>query len=316
MSASLSDNPKFHVIPCPVCGGEDLKPRLEIPYGRLKQKQSLDYAPLGVTSETVLRVVRCASCRFVFVNPRFRPEFEKDLYNQCKKNMYRNKPELLALGTEENHNASRKKKLHQMNVLLAVLARVDCGRPLTLVDYGCGFGYALALARELGIVGYGVDIDEERLAVCERAGLRVAPPEMFAERFPGIRADLVLMESNIEHLIDPNATFRFVRRLCRDGAVVYVDGLTPRIIALEERRNRFVKAHFLEHVNYFPIRTLDRFMSRYGFRPMSFGRTGTVTSWKELVRFAGAYGLIRLCGENLVGGNFHRFYRFEEQGSP
>jgi len=304
-------NDRFELIPCPVCGNRDLRPYFEIAYGQLKQKRSLDYTSLGVTPDTRLYVKSCPRCGLVFVNPRIRPELEDELYNRCKNEMYVRKPHLVNPGDETYALEALKRRLPRSQILMALLSHVPLSRPPVFFDFGCGFGDAMSLAKALGMTAYGVDIDQRRLEVCQRQGLDVARPDEFDVRHPGVSADVLMMESTIEHLVDLNATFRFLRSKARPGAVLFVNGLTPRIISIERRRNQFTKAHFLEHINYFPVPTLDRFLASHGFKPLPFSRGGVVSSVRSLLRLAGSFAMLAALGENVLGGSFTRFYRHE-----
>lgn len=294
----------FHHIPCPVCDNSNhFKLVLKIRYGDLKQKKSLDYSAIGITKDTMLFVKQCEQCRFIFVNPRIKPEYEHIVYNKCKKRMYELKPELLLVGTKEYLIAARKGKVAHLKPLLETLSHVNLDEDLTLFDYGCGFGYSMSLARELGLNAYGVDIDRERLSVCETLGMKVAHPAEFDKRFPDVRADIILCQNNIEHIVDLPAMMNNLRQKCKKGAVFYVNGLTPRIISVEKRRGQFVKAHFVEHLNFFPIKTLDYFMSRYGFYPLS--DNNAANSFRGKV-----YMLLNTIKRNLSVG-FERIYRYK-----
>jgi SAM-dependent methyltransferase len=299
-------------VPCLVCGNAELQPYFAIDYGQLKQKRSLDYSALGVTAETRLSVERCGRCGLVLVNPRIRRDLERDVYNRCKDAMYEAKPYLLEIGEGAHAREALRRRVPRAQILLALLSQVRGVEAPTFFDYGCGFGDAMSLARGLGLQAYGVDIDERRLDLCRRQGLRVARPDEFEARYPDVKADLLLMESTIEHLADPAASFEFLRARSRPGAVLFVNGLTPRIIEIERRRGQFVKAHFLEHINYFPVRTLDRFLAQHGFAPARYVRAGIAASFMDLVRFGASYALLRARGENPLGGSFMRFYRRQQ----
>jgi 2-polyprenyl-3-methyl-5-hydroxy-6-metoxy-1,4-benzoquinol methylase len=262
-------NERFELIPCPVCSNQQLKLFMEVTYGDLKQKKSLDYSSIGITADTKLFVKRCKQCGFVFVNPRIKPEYQHMVYNECKKKMYELKPYLLSVGTIQHSVTARKGKLSHIKPLLATLSHINLeDENLTLFDYGCGFGYSMSLARELGLNVYGVDIDRERLSICEALGLQVADPSEFDSKYPDIKADIVLCQNNIEHIVDLPATMDFLKKKSKTGTILYVDGPTPRIISIEKKKGEFVKAHFVEHINFFPVKTLDYFMARYGFRPL------------------------------------------------
>lgn len=296
-------NKKFEVIPCSVCGNKQLKPLLNVVYGDLKQKKSLDYSSIGIKADTRLFVKQCEQCGFIFVNPRIKPEYEHIVYNECKKRMYELKPELLSIGTKEYLTAARKGKVAHLKPLLKTLSYVNLDEDLTLFDYGCGFGYSMSLARELGLNAYGVDIDRERLSVCETLGMKAAHPAEFDKRFPDVRADIILCQNNIEHIVDLPAMMNYLTQKCKKSAVFYVNGITPRIISAEKRRGQFVKAHFVEHLNFFSIKTLDYFMSRYGFYPLSDNNSANGFKGK-------VYMLLNAIKRNLSVG-FERIYRYK-----
>ena len=293
-------NEYFEYIACPVCASNRFKLFLKVKYRDLKQKPSLDYGPLGITGETEFFVRECYQCKLVFVNPRVKRKFEKLIYNECKKSLYRIKPHLTYVN-EEFFLHARSRKIAYLTPLLAALNHVDNSGPLKLFDYGAGFGHSMSLARELGIDAYGVDIDEKRLAVCRSLGLNVCNPDDFEGEFPDVKADIALMQSNIEHLIDLRGTLSFVGKRCKKNAVLYVNGPTPAMIREEQRKGKFVKAHFVEHINYFPPKTLDRFMASHGFSPLDMGQTVSVKNIADLIKFVARFLLNRHWRLNSVG---------------
>lgn len=306
-------NDRFEIIPCPVCGSHDCRLLLTVKYGDLKQKRSLDYSCLGITNDTKLFVKRCIKCGFVFVNPRIKPEFERIVYNECKKKLYEMKPHLLEIGKRDNIAEARKRKFRYIRPLLEALSQVTLDKDLILFDYGCGFGYSMSLAREFGLKVFGVDIDKERLSACETLGLQVADPLDFDSKFPNVKADIILLQNNIEHIVDLSATMNYLIKKSNIGAILYVNGLTPRIISIEKRKGQFVKAHFIEHINFFPIRTLDRFMATYHFIPISMKRISMVQTFRDAFRLLGGYTLSNMFGTNF-SGYFNRMYRYDPVG--
>jgi len=302
-------NDRFELVPCPVCGSQVFRSFLTVKYGDLKQKKSLDYSSLGITEDTRLFVRRCIECSFVFVNPRIKPEFERIVYNECKEKMYKIKPHLISVGTKHNVVEARKRKLHYVIPLLQTISHINIDEDLTLLDYGCGFGYSMSLAREFGLKVFGVDIDRERLSVCESLGLQVSDPVEFDNKFPNIRADIILLQSNIEHIVDLPATMKYLEQKSKRGAVLYVNALTPRIISIEKSKGKFVKAHFVEHINFFTIRTLDRFVAKYQFSPIPMKHISMIQTSRDVLRFLGGYLVINTLGTNL-SGYFSRMYRY------
>jgi len=310
-SADRAANHLFELIACPVCSSSNLKSFFKVRYGELRQKKSLDYSCIGITQDTFIHVTKCKKCGFVFVNPRIRPAHQDAVYNECKKNMYINKPHLLEVGSEKYTVVSRKNKAAHIGPLLETLSHVNLNNTdLTLFDYGCGFGYSMCLARELGIRTYGVDIDRERLSVCETLGLEVSKPDEFDAKYPGVKADVILCQNNLEHLIDLRAAFNYLAAKSKPGTILYVNGLTPDIISIERRRGEYIKAHFIEHVNYFPVRTLDFFMAKFGYAPVDYTYISTITSIKDILKSAAAYCMFRMLGKNIFNGGFERIYKY------
>ena len=265
-SNHLKNNKYFEYVSCPVCGMDKLSLFFSIPYGKLKQKKSLDYSCLDIDKNTILTVSKCQYCKFIFTNPRIRKEHEEVVYNESKRNLYKNNKSLI-IGTPENRIFSRERKLSYFPILIKMLNLTSTTDSLKLFDFGCGFGHTLSLAREFGIEGIGIEIDDFRLNYCKQLGLNVYPPNKFKTKFLNIKFDLITCQSVIEHIVDLNAYLSFIHLISKKGTVLYSNGVTPNLIKIENKKEKFVKAHFLEHVNYFYNSTLDFLMSKIAFYP-------------------------------------------------
>jgi SAM-dependent methyltransferase len=265
--SDLRNNEYFEYIDCPICKSSDLSLHLSIPYGKLEQKPSLDYSCLGISPSTVLTVSKCRRCKFVFANPRVKAKHQEMIYNEAKRKSYETKKTTVAVGTDENFVHIQKSRPKYLPSLLKILSIADTNRPLKLFDFGCGFGHTLSLANALGIKGKGVEIDNRRLNYCRQLGLDVCTPEEFRQNFPHAKFDIIMCQSVIEHVIDLRQFLAFIDSISVGNTILYVFGVTPDLIKIESKRGKFVKAHFLEHVNYFYNSTLDTFMGKCRFLP-------------------------------------------------
>jgi SAM-dependent methyltransferase len=229
--------------------------------------------------------------------------------------MYLNKPHLLEVGSDRYTVTARKKKIDHIEALLETLSYVDLDNVnLSLFDYGCGFGYSISLARELGIDAFGVDIDRERLSVCESLGLKVSEPGEFSVKYNDVKADIILCQNNLEHLVDLPGTMEYLKARSKPGTVLYINGLTPEVINIEKRRGKFVNAHFVEHINFFPIRTLDRFMARYGFRPQKYTLSMQIRTIQDTFMGIAKQFIQNTLGRNPLTGSFKRIYKCDPEG--
>lgn len=308
---SVLSEKHFQVVNCPACGSDKSREYFSIEYGRLRQKASLDYSILGIGPDTEIKVDHCELCGLVFVNPRVRPEFENLVYNDAKVNMYSNKRV-----SSDGRVSAEKALLRQALAGRLLMEMVDYASgegPLKLFDYGCGEGYTLLAARDAGIDGYGVDIDKERIESCRAKGLKVLSPDEFIAEYGNLSFDLVTWQSNIEHLLDVRKAAELIRSKCRKNAILHVNGWTPGIIHREKQKGEFVKAHFIEHINYFPLKTLDGFFAGYGFSPLGMQKYSLV---RKPVDLFSAIGKIIMAAGIFEGffadwyGKFSRFYRY------
>jgi len=306
-------NKSYHhfieTVNCPVCGENRQVTYIEVKYHQLKQKFCLDYSQLGIKADTPIKIQKCLNCGFVFVNPRVKKKYEDLIYNASKKTMYESAYQGLD-GLQQRNE--RQKKIAHLSPLLQACAYVDMDqKAIKLFDFGCGYGYSIEIAKTLKIEAYGVDIDRGRLDICREKGLNVAHPNEFDKLYPELQADIVLWQSNIEHLIDPQITIQYIKEKCKKGTVLFVNGLTPRLIDIERKRGAFVKAHFIEHINYFPRRTLDRFMGEHGFVSLPKPKMAVMKSitdgiWNITALLAGQF-----IGHNPLKGTFSRLFRFK-----
>lgn len=301
----------FQVVDCPACGSDKSREYFSIKYGRLRQKASLDYGILGIGPDTEIKVDHCESCGLVFVNPRVRPEFESLVYNDAKVNMYSEKG-----APVDGKSVIEKALLRQASsgrLLMEMVAYVDRGGPLRLFDYGCGEGHTLLAARDAGIDGYGIDIDKERIESCRSKGLKVFSPGEFVMKYGDLSFDLVTWQSNIEHLLDVRKVAELIRSKCRKDTILHVNGWTPGIIHREKQKGEFVKAHFIEHINYFPLKTLDGFFAGYNFLPLAMQKYTLVRKPVDLLSALGKIIMSAGMFEGLFAdwyGKFSRFYRY------
>lgn len=100
-----------------------------------------------------------------------------------------------------------------------------------LLDYGCGVGVFLDVARRHGVEAEGLEFDDHGRSAAEQRGFRVVKT---ADQLPPASFDLVYLNDVIEHLRDPVAGLRTIRELLVPGGALFVAtmnmrGLKPRV---------------------------------------------------------------------------------------
>lgn len=178
----------------------------------------------------------------------------------------------------------------QLTLLGPVVRRAV--KPLTVLDLGCGDGYATAriadlVAGEAGGDGHrviGVDWSETALTRARARGLRTVRVALGGEPlpFPDGAVDVVVMSEIVEHLVDPDAVVAEAYRVLRPGGHLFLS--TPNLAAWFNRLMLLagVQPAFSEvalsgvygrpgadvagHLRLFTRRALVEFLTARGFR--------------------------------------------------
>jgi SAM-dependent methyltransferase len=239
-------------------------------------------------------VVSCTACALVYVNPR--PSAERLIAhyngNESSRVQY-------YLDVEP---ADRR----TFGALLDRVERARSGRG-DLLDVGTNVGTCLALARERGWRGRGVEINAEAARVCrDERGLDVVTgvlaPGVFAPR----SFDAVVLSDVIEHLPDPLGVVRVVADVLRPGGVAAIS--TPDVSGWAARALQ-IKPE--EHLYYFTPGTLRALVERAGLETLACrpfdrwhnltGMTHSTTCGGLLPRLAPLFRLSRrLLGDVVV----------------
>ncbi|HEY2844667.1 MAG TPA: class I SAM-dependent methyltransferase [Bryobacteraceae bacterium] len=193
----------------------------------------------------------------------------------------------------------------------------DFFRGQRLLDIGCDTGLFLTTAaKEFGVQPIGVDVGARAVAVAARQGIEVyrasleTAPESLHELAAITAIDL------IEHLSDPAAFLREIRKRLRPGGVVYLE--TPNIRSTVYAAGRvlsrmtggwpaplYQRLFPAQHIQYFTRSSLAALANACG---LELARMGTrVLPWDDiaasgLVRagMAGMQTLDRISGEQIL----------------
>ncbi len=160
--------PRLVSKPCALCGSEDF---------RLLKKASYDF-------------VQCRNCGFYFVDPF--PVFDKQEQEAFYSNYDFNQAYIQAFRDyEEEFKISLKQKL---KVASAFAENLMPGNETRLLDIGCGGGLYVKAAEELGLMGFGVDIDKGSCQFGRSKGLKIFEGELSEAAFPNEYFDIILIK--------------------------------------------------------------------------------------------------------------------------
>ena len=81
---------------------------------------------------------------------------------------------------------------------------------------------------------------------------------------------------------------------------------------MEKKKGVFDKAHFVEHINYFPIKTLDLLFTNYGFERIPQTISYPITTLKDFIKLTLKFILPESVAAYYFGG-FSRMYRYKSK---
>jgi SAM-dependent methyltransferase len=162
--------------------------------------------------------------------------------------------------------AKRRRKAAKILAVLAHYLGRDAAEPgqvlsgLTVADIGCSAGF---IADELAGAGasrtFGVDIDVPGLKkAADRFGERVefVCADGGSLPFPDGSVDVLVFNHIYEHVVDPDAVIRDMRRVLADDGVLYL-GLGNRLGVMEPH-------YKLPFLSYLPPAAADRYVRAFG----------------------------------------------------
>jgi SAM-dependent methyltransferase len=210
-------------------------------------------------------VVRCAGCRLVYALPEMAsPSLVQD-YAQMEDPAY----------LEEEKGRLRQAK----EILSQILRFRNHGR---LLDIGCGPGFFLEEAKSAGFEATGVDYSAWGARYARNHfGISVFEGSLEEARFEDQSFDVIVLMDLIEHLENPRALLKEIRRVLKHDGIIYLS--TPDIGSFFSKilGVRWWGIH-RHHLFYFSRKTLETLLAQEGFRArqyFSYPRIFSVRYW-------------------------------------
>ena len=155
-----------------------------------------------------------------------------------------------------------------------------------LLEVGCATGRRLALFRSLGWDVQGVELSEQACREAKaRYGLRVFRGELGQASLPEASVDVVVMSHVIEHVHEPIATLREVRRVLRAGGLLVLETPNAGSLGLRVFGDFRYEWDVPRHLFLFDRQTLGACCVRAGLRLRHVAYASYARDWNRSLAY-------------------------------
>ncbi len=246
---------------CPLCDSVKHIPYLQTPEG-------ISYS-------------QCNACNFVYLNPVPSEKEYLEIYETGYNGLIEKKEK-----KKEKNSISDSKVITNYDGLEIIKKYKTTGR---FLDYGCGSGWALSLAKKYYDV-FGIDIDEKQLARAkETTGLSsriqkidIGEEDSISHLYGSF--DIVHTYQNIEHLLSPRRYLREFNKLLKTGGILYISCPNIDSFAFECLKELNSMA-CISHVSMFSPKTISNVLKLEGFEILEVGTYSRDISVYEFIMY-------------------------------
>lgn len=239
---------------CPLCNSENL----------------IGYAmDLKRTGPHISRV-RCQQCKVVFANPM---ADEHELTNYYKKYSEKDLYASTNFKTIILEHIQRIKSLEPKSIKKEVRYLRKLKRGDKFLDIGCGLGLGLAYANQFNCALYATEFDVGAISfVQDHFPVQIFQGDIWGAKYPDDCFDFIHISHVIEHVSDPIAYLREMKRILKPGGTLAIG--TPDISSSLYRLYRKISLlqskipdviDGLEHTFIFPKESLAALCKKEGF---------------------------------------------------
>lgn len=252
--ASPSD---LETATCPLCGPS------------AQAVTRYDFAPY--------RVVACSSCGLNFLSPRLTQEAILKLY---KDEAYYNS-NISGQGYDEYLELSDNWVKTFTLRLRQIAPYKSAGRAL---DIGCGPGYFLTAAQNMGFDVFGLDPSDYIVEMGQKTwGDRIQLGLIESANYESESFDLVVAFDTFEHIYDPKSFLKAIHRVLKPNGVLAITTPDPSSLLAKLSGKNWVSFKLPEHVFYWSPETIRRVLSD-NFDVLEVNRAGQYATLGFLFR--------------------------------
>ena len=143
-----------------------------------------------------------------------------------------------------------------------------------ILDIGCGDGHFLTAALARGWEVHGTEFTDDAIEICKKKNINVQQGILDAKNYSSIQFDVITSFEVIEHINNPKTELENIKTILRSGGILYLT--TPNFNSISRfiLKGKWNIITYPEHLSYYTAKTMNRFLSKNGFRKIKLQTTG------------------------------------------
>jgi len=211
-------------------------------------------------------LVSCADCGFRYHSKVIPDEWVPIVYGK-----WISREQIASFEAAHSHEKSSDfdQKLRDLRLIMRLrklaLAKGAPADSLSLLDFGCGDGKLIALARSMGISSFGIDVSASRTMAAHASGCPIYPSVQDLRNSVEKPFNMVVLNQALEHLKNPYSMLQSIASSMAPGGAIFVG--VPNCLGIDRPRtfHEFHCVQPIEHINCFTPSSLKRFVEKRGF---------------------------------------------------
>lgn len=255
---------EIEYVSCNICGSVDYS----IVYDGIPDEEGSPVEKYKSSGNQISndRVVKCARCGLIFVNPRLNSKFIVKGYSE---------------GSDEKFVSQAKGREITFNRSLKLIEKYS--KPGKILDVGTAGGSFLHVAKKRGWEVYGI---EPNKWLCNwgknNYGIDIKPGTIFDYKYPDGFFDVITLWDVLEHVPDPKKVLVECNRILKKGGLLIVN--YPDIDSLAARMMGKKWVFLLTvHLFYFTPKTIRKILGVTNFRVVRIKKHFQTLSFGYLV---------------------------------
>lgn len=201
------------------------------------------------------RVVRCASCALIFLNPMYSDERLASFY-----------PGDYYAYQEQAKNSPRREALKSLLGYKTGTKDPSFESPGTMLDLGCGSGWLLEKMGSRGWTALGVEISDHAAKLGRAKGLDIFCGTLQEANFPSEHFDYVRSNHSFEHISCPHETLEEIYRILKPHGKLLIGVPNTKSVSAFVFRQHWWYLTVPVHVFNYSTENLRRLLTQHNFR--------------------------------------------------